>query len=190
MKMKMLIALFLASLTYAQTQPPIAVEQIAFYSGTNLQYLCVARSNQALVRTVTVSAASNASPVSFTATAHGFNYVSTGSIKPVVKITGATGMWAPINGVWTATPTSANAFTIAIDSTGFGALTGTLVVTTLAPSINALVWSIQQNYYDGSGNWLGAAWAANPGGAAATQLVAGSSAYNLACASRASYSYQ
>jgi|GEM_PF-3444987 len=90
----------------------------------------------------TVTAASNANPVSFTSTAHG----QTGSIS--ISIGGATGSWTSVNGTFTGTVTSANTFTIPVDSTGFGALTGSLVVTLLVhnPGIG-----IERDNEEGSG---------------------------------------
>ncbi len=99
-----------------------SLQTINYYSSTDLIYTCTAYSTQPKTATITVSAASNASPVSFTATAHGFDYPTASTNLPTVKITGGTLNWTPINGVWVATVTSANAFTIAVDSTTFGAL--------------------------------------------------------------------
>lgn len=170
--------------------PATPYQKIFAYTGTNLEYICVARSNQQSVSTITVSAASNANPVSFTATAHGFDYQSAATTTPVVTITGATGNWTPINGTWKATPTSANAFTIAVNSTTFGALTGTLVVTTRAAKTTDARWAIQRFVYDGSNNLIWSGWAANPAGAGSTNTSAGSTGFDFACASRTTYSYQ
>lgn len=71
--------------------------------------------------TITISAATNANPVVFTANAHG---LSTGD---GITISGGTGNWAAVNGSWTITVTGANTFSIPVDSTTFGAITGTLV---------------------------------------------------------------
>ena len=68
-----------------------------------------------------ISAATNASPVVLTSTGHGLN---TGAS---VTISGATGSWTPINGTSTITKIDANSFSIPVDSTAFGALTGTVV---------------------------------------------------------------
>lgn len=168
----------------------IAQEQsVLVYSSALLTYKCTAQrlKNE---RIIAVTAASNANPVSFTATAHGFDYQSAATTTPLVKITGATGNWTPINGVWAATPTSANAFTIPVDSSAFGALSGTLVVSTLAPRTTDFVWAIFRYVYDGSNNliWIGSG--INPGGAGETSLQPNSSRTNLACASRTSYSYE
>lgn len=66
----------------------------------------------------TITAATNANPVVLTSVAHG---LATGA---TVIITGATGSWTPINGTFIATVTGVDTFTIPVDSTGFGALTG------------------------------------------------------------------
>lgn len=169
--------------------PPFATQVLSDYSGTDLVYTGYAMSNSG-ESTVTVSAASNANPVSFTATAHGFNFVgAAATMLPVVRITGATGNWTPINGVWVATPTSANAFTIAVDSSGFGALTGTLVVTTLAPRTSQPVWSISKNVYTAGGVLVWTGWAALPAGVNCRDLVSGSIAMAFIWNNRATYSY-
>jgi hypothetical protein len=170
--------------------PPDAFESIIYYSGTSPVTICKALSKVA-DSTITVSAASNAAAVSFTATAHNLGDFANGSIfHPLVKITGGTGNWTAVNGVWRATPTSADAFTIAVNSSGFGALTGTLVVTTQAPRLNAPVWSIGTFVYDGSSNLVGLSWAAGPStstsiGAGVTILNGGSTGLAFACSAKA-----
>jgi hypothetical protein len=73
--------------------------------------------------TISVSAATNANPVVFTTgAAHGL------TSGQRVLISGATGSWVPVNGTFTITKTGASTFTIPVDSTGFGALAGTVVV--------------------------------------------------------------
>jgi hypothetical protein len=67
----------------------------------------------------TITAATNAAATELTVTAHGL--LSTYA----VTIGGATGSWTPINGVHTITKTGDNTFTIPVNSTSFGALTGT-----------------------------------------------------------------
>lgn len=172
--------------------PLVGYQKLPYTSGGNLIYLCVAKSNQGRISTITVSGASNANPVSFTATAHGMgDYANLGAtVTPIVKITGGTGNWTAINGTWTATPTSANAFTIPVDSSAFGALTGTLVVTTLSPIHTNPVWSIFKMTYDGSNNWTGQGWAQRPGGAGATSLNGGSTGTSFRCSERATLAYQ
>lgn len=70
---------------------------------------------------ITISAATNANPVVFTSNSHG---LSTGD---GITISGGTGNWTAVNGSWTITVTGANTFSIPVDSTAFGAVTGTLV---------------------------------------------------------------
>lgn len=195
--MKRVILLFaLACVCFAQSDSPIVTtslglpnlgyQQILVYSGGLLGYVCYAASTQN-TQTVAVSAASNANPVSFTATAHGFDYQSGATALPSVRITGGTGNWTAINGIWVATPTSANAFTIPVNSTAFGALTGTLVVTTRAPLTTSSAWAIQHLVYDGSSNLVSTGWASDT---SKSDLQGGSPAFRFACASRANYSYQ
>src|SRR5579859_5197110 len=178
--------------------PYKAYEGLYYYSGANLIYACYAPSyqpgNNASTKppsTITVSAASNANPVSFTATAHGFgDFVTLGPTStPVVKITGYTGNWAALNGVWSVIVTSANAFTIAVDSTAFGAVTGTAVFTTYSPLWNKPVWSIQTFVYSGA-NLIFSGWATSNPGAGNAALGGGVTGANFSCSSRASYGYQ
>lgn len=69
-----------------------------------------------------ITAASNAAAASLTSTAHG---LQTGNS---VTISGATGSWTPINDTFSVTRTGADTFTIPVDSTTFGALTGSPVI--------------------------------------------------------------
>lgn len=179
-----------APVNVSQGPPPVGYQSLLYYTGSNLQYVCLAASDQINEQEITVTAASNANPVSFTATAHGFDYQSGATTLPAIKITGGTVNWTPINGVWVATPTSANAFTIAVNSTGFGALTGTLTVTTRAPLTTKSYWSVQKLVYDGSSNLIGTFWGSTPGGAGSTALTAGGVAMNKICANRAALAYQ
>lgn len=169
-------------------------QTVFFYDGSsNLEYICYARSSQP-ERTITVSTASNANPVSFTATAHGLGAYGThsaASLAPLVKITGGTGNWAAVNGTWKATVTSADAFTIAVDSTSFGAYgSQALTVTTRSPRTTDAVWSIKRFFYDGSNNLIGVGWAAAAGGASATTASGGGSGTDKQCSARANYAYQ
>lgn len=68
-----------------------------------------------------VSAATNANPVVITCAGHG---LTTGDN---VLFVGATGLWEPLNDtVFVATVIGANTFSVPLDSTAFGALTGTI----------------------------------------------------------------
>jgi len=90
--------------------------------------------------TVSISAATNASPVEFTSTAHGLVNGNT------VTISGATGTWVSVNGTFVATKTGDDTFTIPIDSTLFGALAGTLIFDATfltAGSVDISVYTLQ-----------------------------------------------
>lgn len=171
-----------------------AIQVVVFYNASSQpEYLCYAWSQQPSYSTITVTAATNANPVVFTATAHGFGDFATHGAAPfpVIKITGATGNWAGINGVWKATPTSADAFSIPVDSTTFGTYgTAGIAFTTKAPRLSQSVWSIERKFYNAGGLFAFSLNAANPGGAAATSLVSGTTGYEFACSSRTSYAYQ
>ncbi len=170
--------------------PYVGYQTLAYVSGSNLIYLCQAKSS--VTSTITVSAASNASPVSFTATAHNIgDYANLGAtVTPIVLISGGTGNWAAVNGTWTATITTANAFTIPVDSSGFGAVTGTLAVTTMSPRLNVAQWAVQHFTYDGSNNLTSTGWAQNPGGAGGTNLRGSSTGYSFKCSSRTLLAYE
>lgn len=126
-----------------------ACTQILTYDGSNnLLYACRARSIQPSNSILSISAGSNANPVSLTVTGHGFNT----NQLPLVTISGGTGNWAAVNGTWTATITGANTLTVPVNSTSFGAVTGTLILTTYAPRTTQSVWSVMKLVYDGSNN--------------------------------------
>lgn len=139
--------------------PPITPYQVVYgYTSTNLIYACYSPSERTTgyrqETKVSIASATNGSPVVFTSTAHGFNTNS----RPTVTISGATGNWTPVNGTFTATITSVNAFSIPVDSTGFSTLTGTLVFTTTAPRQNQPEWAVVEYTYDGSNNLTTKLW--------------------------------
>jgi hypothetical protein len=168
MKLRFTLAgILTAALVAAQTGTPVNISQgpaatafqaIYGYSGTNQIYACYSPSSlgagpRAEVLT-SISAATNANPVVFTSTAHGFN----ANTRPSITISGGTGNWAAVNGTFIATVTSANAFSIPVDSTTFGAVTGTLVYTTTAPRTNKFEWAVVLYSYDGSNNLINRTW--------------------------------
>lgn len=172
--------------------PPYAIQCIYDYAGgTVLAYIGCASSVQTRPTTITVSAATNASPVSFTATAHGFDFQgSTATTSPSVCISGATGGWVGINGCWVATITGANTLTIPVDSTAFGAFAGqTITFTTLAPLTSQAVWSVQKIVYDATNRPIWSGFASLPGGAGSTTQVSGSTAMQFIWANRTSLAY-
>lgn len=174
----------------SQGSPYVSYQSLFYTSGSNLTFVCTSPSNR--ISTITVSAASNASPVSFTATAHNIgDYTNLGAtVTPLVKITGGTGNWTVVNGTWTATTTSANAFTIPVDSSALGALTGTLAVTTQSPRLNVTQWAVRHLTYDGSSNLTSIGWAQLAGGAGATALKGSATSYSFACSARATLAFE
>lgn len=61
-----------------------------------------------------------------------------------VILSGLTGDWAPLNGSHPATVTDSDSLTVAVDSSAFGAVTGTPVAQTHAPRTNRPVWAIER----------------------------------------------
>lgn len=162
-----------------------AEQVLMFYDGSsNLEYVCTARSRVSQTA-VSVSTISNANPGVATATAHGLTNTA------VVRITGATAGWAGINGTWLATVTTVDAFSIPVNTSGFGSFSGqSITVTTVSPRTNFGVWKVLRLFYDGSNNLIRTGWAAEPGGAGSSRLEGGAAEYNKVCADRASYAYQ
>ena len=76
----------------------------------------------AIATALTISAASNAAAAKMTCAGH---LLATGNI---VIITGFTAGWASANGTWTTTYVDANNFTIPLDSSAFGAISGSPVM--------------------------------------------------------------
>ena len=73
--------------------------------------------------TTAITAATNAAAAVLTSVGNGFTVGTTYSMT----ISGATGNWAPINGIRAVTPLTVDTFSIPVDSTTFGALTGSPV---------------------------------------------------------------
>jgi uncharacterized protein (TIGR03437 family) len=72
---------------------------------------------------LSITAATNANPVVFTTSAdHGLISGQT------VLISGATGSWTPVNGSFVVTVKDSDTFSIAVDSTNFGTLSGSLSI--------------------------------------------------------------
>ena len=108
--------------------------------------------------------ATAAAPGEFTVADHGWYRASsvfdTGGYTPKVTIAGGTGNWAAVNGSWSVLPTSTTTFRIQktdgtqLSTSGFGAVTGTITVTSKAPRLNDYHWWIRKFVRDGSGNML------------------------------------
>ncbi len=137
--------------------PKVTIYQkLLFYSGTDLQYVCTALSAQGAQTSVSVTGATNANPGVFTATAHGFDLTT----NPRVTFATAPGGWSSLTtGAWILVPISANTFSLrgaetgtALDTSAFGAWSGTYAMKTWAPRTNQPVWQIEKFQYDGSSN--------------------------------------
>jgi hypothetical protein len=127
------------------------------YTGSNLTSSCTALSVETLRRptiSVAITAATNANPVVFTSTGHGFALGS----RPFVTITGFTAGWVTANISGTATVIDANTFSMVFDSSALGAIAGSPVFSTTAPRTTVAEWSIRVFKYDGSNNLIGAFW--------------------------------
>lgn len=133
------------------------VYTLQFYDGSNrLEYICRAYSASSN-GSFSVSSATAANPGVFTSASNGL-FVTSVTNRPKITIAGGTGNWAAANGSWVAVPISTTTFSLldstgtALNTTGFGALTGTVVMSTNAPKINDYVWFLTKLAYDGSGN--------------------------------------
>lgn len=188
-KIKVILGLVLAVswLALGQTGTPVRVSDdpsassvtvVPVIGGTGEQTVGVCSALSAVTtgsRTrnhVSISAATNASPVVFTSTGHGFPLW----MRPQVTISGATGNWTPVNGTFTATVVDADSFSIPVDSGAFSTLTGTLTFTTTAPRTTVAEWAVSVIHYDAAGTVDGRAW------------LGGSSSYNSKCSDATSSS--
>ena len=168
--------------------PPQATQQLNDFSGTKMLYSCIALSDQGRDQTLpATSSATNANPVEFTlASAHGIgDFTNLGAtVSPVVTISGGTGNWEAVNGTWVATVTATTKITIPVDSTTFGAIAGTIVVTTRSPLFASPVWAIQKLFYNTSDSPIAIMWLAS------ATARASSTSYDKACSLRATYAAQ
>lgn len=157
--MKNLILLLVAIPLLAQQQVTPATESVYIMSGGNLAAVCTSLSTSSDSRraniSVSISAATNANPVVFTSTAHGFDI---NGMHPSVTISGGTGNWAAVNGTFVATIVDANTFSIPVNSTAFGAVAGTLTFTTTAPRSIVPEWQVHIFKYDVSNNIVWSGW--------------------------------
>ena len=95
-----------------------------------------------------ITAATNANPVQFTVPAHGLDMGRTdqnavAAVGTQVTISGGTGTWAAVNGVWSSTYVDGDHFTIPIDTSGFGPITGSLALSAAPPLIGLQITGSQ-----------------------------------------------
>jgi hypothetical protein len=165
-----------------------AFTKIFSYTAGVLQYICTARSLQTQNQ-ITVTTISNANPGAVTATAHGFYYSASGiTAKAVVFISGASGGWTGINGTHVVTPTSANAFTIDVDTTTFGAWgSQSIVMTTKAPLVTKNIWSVKSFVSDATGAPVMISYRADSSATRLSDLGSGSTSMNAPCSAPGSF---
>lgn len=112
---------------------PIVNNRIWSRSGSNL--------------TTAITAATNAAAAVLTSAAHSF---PTGAILPLT-ISGFTGNWTPLNGIHNATVLGVDTFSVAVDSTTFGAMAGSPVyLSGAAIEIDGLTFYNAGNYIAGN----------------------------------------
>jgi hypothetical protein len=193
--MKYLMIPLFAIAAWAQEGQPVSISPapvpqafttITHYTSGNPDRVCKARSTQD-VFTITTSAISNANPGVITATAHGFYYDSGNTSvvqKFVVFISGLTGSWAPLNGLQVVFASSANALTSTVNTTAYGAVTGTAVVSSRAPRVTASIWSVLTTVYDSSNNPTITAWPVPTTGATLGNLQGGQTSFAFPCAAQ------
>ncbi len=165
--MKIVLALFLGTVAFAQQQVQIftgpATQRSFIYDGSNVIAICesdsILTTGPRASTYVPISAISKAAAGIVTSVGHGFDTRS----RPKVTISGATGTgWVSgahtVNGTFTATVIDADTFSIPVDTSGNGTLGGTVVFKTTGPRTTMPEWSVFRQLYDGSGVLVLTAW--------------------------------
>lgn len=112
-----------------------------FYTSGNDTFTCIASSQQAVAYTFALTSTVGGVTTSLVFSAgHGIH----ADAKPVVTVSGGTGAWAGVNGTHAATYTSTTALSIPIDSSGYGAVAGTLVVNAFGPRLTQPIWAVSR----------------------------------------------
>ncbi len=190
-----LLLLLTPALVWAQSNviisslpPQDAVTTIIHYTAGVADYTCKALSSQS-TSTIAVTTVSNANPGIMTATAHGLYFATGVTQVALVFISGATGGWATLNGFHLVTPTSANALSINVDTSGFGAWGAqSIVMSTRVPKATASVWSVSPIVSDAGGNPTIIAWTVPvPSSGTLSNLVGGQTSMKFPCAAPSSY---
>lgn len=135
-------------------QPWVIIQYIV--SG-NAEYLCWAAPQQPTAQALpTISSATKANPCVLTITAHKLPVGSRANIT----ISGVTGTgWTALNTTLVATYVDANSVSVAVDSSGFGTLGGTIVVSTTYPTTDRACWQIKHFSYDAAANQIHSGYA-------------------------------
>lgn len=152
--MKYILILFAALAVYGQPETRLSQKNAdqgyqfkIWNDGTNPTTVCKALSLQPTSNPISIASATNAATVVFTVSGgHGLNT----DARPLITISGGAGQWVVANATWTATPINSTTFSVPLDSTLIGALTGTVVFTTRAPLLTMPVWSVAKYTWSGS----------------------------------------
>lgn len=152
--------------------PPKEFYSKYFYSSGNDQYICMSSAIQTRIYTLTLTSTVAASTTSLVFSAgHGIHADAT----PLITVTGGTGAWAALNGTHKAAVTNSTTLTVNVDSSGFGPVAGTLVITSQAPRLTEPVWAVLRVRTVSS---------------ATTSVIWASSGWTSICANYATLAYQ
>lgn len=136
----LLIAQPTGTRTVVSDGPPSDLHTKFYLVVSNDQYICYAKQNAVQTTFAATSVTAGATTTITLSGGHGFALGS----SPVIVISGMTGSWAPLNGTWSAVVTSATQFTVAVNSAGFGAVTGTFSASTYANRGGSAIWAIKK----------------------------------------------
>ncbi len=152
--------------------PPRDFYTRVFYVSSGDIYTCVTSSIQTVQYTMTLTSTVGGATTSLVFSAgHGIHP----DASPKFTITGGTGTWVAANATWKATYVNSTTFTIALDSSGLGAVAGTLVVKSSAPRLTQPVWAVSRYH---------------PSGADPSSTLWSSDGWNSVCSNYATLSYQ
>lgn len=139
-----LMAQAIPEIVLSQGAPNTAWQHVYGYDGSNnVTYICTSRAQlttgtRAQI-SVSITAATNATPVVFTSVGHGFDVHS----RPKITMAGFSGSWTTANNTFTATIIDADTFSVVLNSTGFGAMTGSPAFRTTAPRTVVAEWAVK-----------------------------------------------
>lgn len=185
MNIRLFLALVLMLFcSYGQIPSPGGVTSVVFdgpprdfftrfyYTSGDYTYTCVTAAQQSAQYTMSLTSTVGGATTSLVFSAgHGFHSDS----NPYVTVSGGTGAWAGVNGTWIATYVNSTTVTIPVNSSGFGAVAGTIVVKSKAPRLTQPVWAV---------------WRVKITSGAAVSSIWAADGWNAICSNYATLSYQ
>lgn len=127
--------------------PPKDFYSRFYYVSSGDTYTCIASAIQATQYTMTLTSTVGGATTSLVFSAgHGFH----ADASPKLTVSGGTGSWTGLTGVHKATYVNATTLTVPVDSSGFGAVAGTIVVKSSAPRLTQPVWAVSRYRPNGS----------------------------------------